>query len=132
VAQADSQVEAAARRVAHYLLRDVNRAVREFDMIRDGDRIAVAVSGGKDSLALLRLLQMRRFFSRTHYELAAVHVQGNAAGVTEAYAPLEAWLQAEGVPYRIVEPTVEEGEALPLDCQRCAWVRRKAVSWIVG
>jgi tRNA 2-thiocytidine biosynthesis protein TtcA len=127
VAQADSAKEAAAGRVTHYLLRNVNRAIREFDMIRDGDRVAVAVSGGKDSLALLRLLQVRRSYSRTHYELAAVHVQGNAAGVTEAYPPLDAWLQAEGVPYCIVEPMVEEGEALPFDCQRCTWVRRKAV-----
>jgi len=46
----------AARRHAHFLLREVNRAVREFDMIHPGDRIAVAVSGGKDSLSLLNLL----------------------------------------------------------------------------
>ena len=125
--QADSPAEAAARRVAHYLLRDINRAVRDFNMIREGDRIAVAVSGGKDSLALLRLLQMRRSFSPTRYELAAIHVRGNATGVTDAHPPLEAWLQAEGVPYRIVELGVEAGETLPLDCQRCAWLRRKAV-----
>jgi tRNA 2-thiocytidine biosynthesis protein TtcA len=127
VAQADSPQEAAVRRVTHYLLRDVNRAVRDFDMIREGDRIAVAVSGGKDSLALLRLLQTRRSYTRAHYELAAVHVQGNAEGVAAAHPPLEAWLQAEGAPYRIVEPAVEEGEALPLGCRRCTWMRRKAL-----
>ena len=105
----------------------MNRAVREFNMIRDGDRIAVAVSGGKDSLALLRLLQVRRTFSHTQYELAAVHVLGDATGVTYPYLPLEAWLRTEGVPYRIAEPEVEQEETLPLDCQRCTWLRRKAV-----
>ena len=127
MAQAESPADAATRKVAHYLLRDLNRAVREFGMIRDGDRIAVAVSGGKDSLALLRLLQIGRGFSRARYELAAVHVRGDATGVTAAYPPLEAWLQAEGVPYRIVEPPVANGETPPLDCQRCTWLRRKAL-----
>ena len=101
----------------------VNRAVREFNMIRDGDRIAVAVSGGKDSLALLRLLQVRRSFSHTQYELAAVHVLGDATGVTPPYPPLEAWLQTEGVPYRIAEQEVDPEVTYSLDCRRCAWFK---------
>jgi tRNA 2-thiocytidine biosynthesis protein TtcA len=125
--QIDSPPDAVARRVEHYLLRDLNRAVREFDMIRSGDRIAVAVSGGKDSLALLRLLQVRRAYSPTQYELAAVHVRGDATGMTGVHIPLEKWLHSEGVVYRIVEPPVEEGETTPLGCQRCTWLRRKAV-----
>jgi tRNA 2-thiocytidine biosynthesis protein TtcA len=123
----DGQTNEVAQRVAHFLLRDVNRAIREFDMIRDGDRIAVAVSGGKDSLALLRLLHLRRTSSLIRYELAAVHVRGDASGITAAHTPLEAWLRREGVPYRVVEPLVGEEEALPLNCQRCTWLRRKAV-----
>jgi tRNA 2-thiocytidine biosynthesis protein TtcA len=126
MAEAGSPADATSR-VAHYLLREVNRAIREFDMIRDGDRIAVAVSGGKDSLSLLRLLSVRRSFTPTKYDLAAVCVRGDAAGITEPYPPLEAWLQFEGVPYRIVEPEIEEGEVRPLDCQRCSWLRRKAL-----
>jgi tRNA 2-thiocytidine biosynthesis protein TtcA len=127
MAQAHSPADAESQRVAHYLLRDVNRAVREFDMIRNGDRIAVAVSGGKDSLALLRLLQVRCAFSTAKYELAAIHVLGDATGVTNLYPPLEEWLRTEGIAYRIVEPEVDREETLPLDCQRCSWLRRKAV-----
>jgi tRNA 2-thiocytidine biosynthesis protein TtcA len=118
---------ARSMRVAHYLLRDVNRAIRDYNMIRDGDRIAVAVSGGKDSLALLRLLQLRRASSPTHYELAAVYVTGDATGVTRPHPPLDAWLQDVGIPYRIVEPALAPGETAPLDCQRCTWLRRKAI-----
>lgn len=127
--EVDSPNGAAARslRIAHYLLRDMNRAIREHDMIRDGDRIAVAVSGGKDSLALLRLLQVRRTFSSTVYELAAVHVLGDATGVTRPHPPLEAWLRNEGIPFRVVEPALAPGETPPLDCQRCTWLRRKAI-----
>jgi len=43
-------------------------------MIEEGDRIAVAVSGGKDSITLLRILADRRKFVPIHYELVAVHV----------------------------------------------------------
>jgi tRNA 2-thiocytidine biosynthesis protein TtcA len=127
MADAAGSADATARRVAHYLLREVNRSVRDFDMIQDGDRIAVAVSGGRDSLALLHLLRVGRRFSPTQYDLAAVHVRGDATGVTSAHPPLEEWLEAEGIAHRVVEPEVEQGEALPLDCHRCTWMRRKAV-----
>ena len=117
----------AAHRHAHFLLREVNRAVREFDMIRAGDRIAVAVSGGKDSLSLLTALQLRRASSGVSYELAAVHVRGDAGGVTAPHPPLEAWLAASGVPYRVVEPESGPSDAPPYSCRRCTWLRRKAL-----
>jgi hypothetical protein len=70
----------AARR-GYFLLKKVNRTLREYHMIHDGDRIAVAVSGGKDSLSLLTLLRLRQQCTRQDYELMVVHVQGDARGV---------------------------------------------------
>ncbi len=122
-----SGAEARSLRIAHYLLRDMNRAIREYDLIHEGDHIAVAVSGGKDSLALLRLLQMQRSLSPTGYELAAIHVLGDAGGVTRPHPPLEEWLRGAAIPYRIVEPQLSTSENLPLSCQRCTWLRRKAI-----
>lgn len=116
-----------AERLAFFILKAVNRAIREFDMIRPGDRIAVAVSGGKDSLSLLRLLQMRRASSPDPYDLAAIHVRGDATGVLAGHPPLEEWLAQQGLPYRCVVPEIRETEALPLTCQRCTWLRRKAL-----
>jgi tRNA 2-thiocytidine biosynthesis protein TtcA len=114
-------------RLAFFILKAINRAVREFDMIRPGDRVAAAVSGGKDSLGLLRLLQIRRTSAQASYELAAIHVRGDATGVSAPHAALEAWLVASAVPYRIVTPEIGPDEATPLGCQRCTWLRRKAI-----
>ena len=78
----------AADRQAFFILKNLGAAVREFDMIRDGDRIAVAVSGGKDSLGLLRLLQAYRRSAGMRFELAAIHVLGDATGVIALHPPL--------------------------------------------
>lgn len=114
-------------RLAYFLLKSVNAAAREFDMLRAGDRVAVAVSGGKDSLSLLRLLQIHRLASEKPYTLAAIHVRGDATGITGLHAPLADWLAGQDVAVRVVEPEVGAGDALPLDCQRCTWLRRKAL-----
>ncbi len=114
-------------RLAHFILRDVQKAVREFVMLHDGDRVAVALSGGKDSLALLDLLRRLQRVWPVRFELAAVHVRGDATGVLAAHEPLAAWLAAQEIPCRIVTPELGEDEALPLDCQRCSWLRRRAI-----
>jgi tRNA 2-thiocytidine biosynthesis protein TtcA len=118
---------AAADRQAYFILKNLGAAVREFDMIRDGDRIAVAVSGGKDSLGLLRLLQAYRCSAGMRFELAAIHVLGDATGVIELHPPLGEWLAAQDIPYRVVLPALAVDDEPPLNCQRCTWLRRKAI-----
>lgn len=122
-----SKIKAAdPNRLAFFILKDVGRALREFAMLRDGDRVAIAVSGGKDSLALLDLLQRLQAIAKTRFQVAAVHVRGDTSGITAPHAPLEAWLAAQDVPTRIVTPDVAASET-PLNCQRCTWLRRKAL-----
>ena len=56
------------------LLSFVRRAADDYNMIEDGDRIAVGISGGKDSLTLLETLaEMRRFYPKK-YELVGITV----------------------------------------------------------
>lgn len=97
-------------------------------MIHDGDRVAVAVSGGKDSLSLLTLLRLRQQRIRQHYELVMVHVRGDARG--RAFPPHPAlvdWLELQGLPF-VVEPMdLLADEPLPLPCHRCSWNRRKTI-----
>lgn len=114
-------------RIASFLLKPVARACREFDLLGEGDRIAVAVSGGKDSRALLDLLL--RYQDRTpfSYELVALHVVSTPAGLPDLTERLEPWFQARGVPYRFVPLELPADEPLPLSCFRCSWNRRKAL-----
>ena len=67
-------------------------------MITAGDRIAVGVSGGKDSRTLLDLLH-RGINIPGSYEIVAVHVDGTDAGLPSMRPDLEAWFQQLGVPY---------------------------------
>lgn len=114
-----------AAKLGFWLLKKVNKAIRDHDLIEDGDRIAVAVSGGKDSLSLLQLLRLRRESAREHYELIAVHVQSGYIPGAEAHrARLESWLADNLVPYSI-EPAPDEAEGS--GCFRCSWNRRKAI-----
>jgi tRNA 2-thiocytidine biosynthesis protein TtcA len=113
-------------RLAFWLLKDINRAIHEFSMIKDGDRIAVAVSGGKDSYSLLRLLDVRRIATREKYDLMAIHIIGDSAGPgTIPHPPLLDWLEQSGFEFSIVPLVLPQGETLPLDCRRCTWNRRK-------
>ncbi len=114
-------------RLTFYLLKNLNRAVREFAMIAEGDRVAVAVSGGKDSCALLHLLLARQPSAPERHRLVALHVHMGPAGLTNLRPTLEPWFVQLGVEYVFAPLELAEDEKPPLDCQRCAWNRHKAL-----
>ena len=119
-----------ADRLAHYLLRTVNMTVREHRLLADGDRVLVAVSGGKDSLTLLDLLHRRRRSAREAYTLAAGYIESDyGCGRAVSRGWLNAWCTARGIPLevgsiRVAEELARTG-ANP--CFRCARWRRKAL-----
>lgn len=76
------------------------QALQEFEMIRDGDRVMVCLSGGKDSLSLLHTLHQFQFYARAkdiHFTLAAATVDPGSTAYDPT--PLIPYLQALGVPY---------------------------------
>lgn len=116
-----------ADHIARFLLKDVTRAIGEYELIAGGDRVAVAVSGGKDSRSLLDLLLRHRQSVPYDYDVLALHVDGSEAGLPDVRPSLEPWLRNLGVGYQCVPLDLPVDEPLPLDCFRCSWIRRKTL-----
>ena len=83
------------------LRRAVGRAIADFDMIGDGDRVMVCVSGGKDSHTLLDALLALRRAAPVDFELVAVNLDQKQPGFPAEVLP--AHFEALGVEYRVVE-----------------------------
>ncbi len=107
--------------------KQVGQAIGDFNLIEQGDRIAVAVSGGKDSYTLLHILDALRKRSPVHYELVAVNVDAGFPDYRQDL--LAAHLAAHGFPhhlettdcYRIIEAKLRPGSSY---CAFCARLRR--------
>jgi tRNA 2-thiocytidine biosynthesis protein TtcA len=117
----------APERLTFFLLKNVNKAIREFDMLADGDRVAVAVSGGKDSRSLLHLLCARQRTAREQHHLIALHVETDVPAYPHLRPVLEPWFCELGVDYAFVPLELPSDEPMPLDCFRCSWNRRKSL-----
>jgi tRNA 2-thiocytidine biosynthesis protein TtcA len=105
----------------------MGRAVREYGLIEGGDRIAVAVSGGKDSTALLYLLKERLRWVPIRYRLLAVHLdmgfEGTSAQEIERFCKeMDVPLHQERTDYGIRAHSPENREN---PCFFCARERRK-------
>ncbi len=101
----------------------VRKAMYDFEMVDDGSPIAVALSGGKDSLALLMMLKAISGRGFPEFPLVAIHVDGEfscGAGVSRKY--LEAVCRDLDVPL-IVEQSTQKLETL--ECYSCSRERRK-------
>ena len=81
------------------LSRTMLRTVAEHDLIEDGDRILVAVSGGKDSFTLLDLLGAARRKAPVRFEIVAWHLDQGQPGYDGT--PLSRWLEASGIRFEV-------------------------------
>ncbi len=110
------------------LLRKVGEAIHRFQMIRDGDRVAVAVSGGKDSVTLLEALLLLEKRAPIDFTVCAFTVeQGKFLSPIE---PLGEYLRERGVPWTYFrdDPSLRLLEEQPdHGCDLCSRYRRRAV-----
>jgi tRNA 2-thiocytidine biosynthesis protein TtcA len=118
-----------AAQLHHALIRKMVKALREFEMLREGEKIAVAVSGGKDSLTLLRLLHDFRARCAVRYTLFAVHVESDFACAGCAHrSGLESFFQALEVPCRFGRMhVVKTSGARGMSCFWCSLNRRRVI-----
>src|SRR5580765_3080861 len=109
------------------LLRKVGEAVTRFNMIREGDRVAVALSGGKDSLTMLEALLLLRDRAPVRFTVCAFTIeQGKFLRPIE---PMGDYLKARGIDwtYHVDNPSIRLIDEQPdHGCDMCSRFRRRA------
>lgn len=110
------------------LMGYMRAAIEQYDMIQDGDKIAVGLSGGKDSLALFAALAHMRSFLPVKFDLTAIIIDQRFNGDDTDYSALELFCESIKIPLtirrtnigRLVFETREEKNP----CSLCARMRR--------
>lgn len=115
------------------LLSHTRKAVDEYQMIQEGDHIAVGISGGKDSLTLLYALHGLKRFYPNHFELSAITID---LGYEQCdFTPIKELCRGMEIPYHIVKTDIaqilfeERKEKNP--CSLCAKMRKGALNQAV-
>ena len=109
------------------LRRNAGNAIVDYNMVENGDRVMVCLSGGKDSYAMLDMLMSLRQSAPIDFELVAVNLDQKQPGFPEDVLP--AYLEQKGIPfyilekdtYSVVKEVIPEGKTT---CGLCSRLRR--------
>lgn len=106
----------------------VKRAIFDYGLIQDGDRILIGLSGGKDSLALVDLLGRRSKIFNPRFEVVVAHIVMANIPYRSDMDYLRKHAEAQGLPFLVREtrfdPSTDHRKS---PCFLCSWTRRKAL-----
>lgn len=117
------------------LCRLIGQAIGDFNMIEEGDKVMVCLSGGKDSYVLLDILLLLQARAPIHFDIIAVNIDQNLPNFPSDVLP--AYLKDKGIPYHIeeqdtqsiVERVLAEGK---IPCSLCSRLRRGVIYRVAG
>ena len=120
-------IEREIHKLEKRLCRETGKAIVQYNMIEDGDKVMVCMSGGKDSYTLLDILLKLKARAPIHFDLVAVNLDQKQPGFPEHVLP--DYLKTTGVPfhienedtYSIVKRLIPEGKTT---CSLCSRLRR--------
>lgn len=108
----------------YFITKSMGKAIMDYKMLAANDLIAVAVSGGKDSLTLLQFLIWRKAFVPIKYDLVAIYIDmGYPKSIS---VKLEKYFKKLGVKYKIIKSDIlKKTPKNKINCFWCSWNRRK-------
>ena len=123
----DQKLKYSNDKLAKKIRRNVGKAIDDYNMIEDGDVVMAAISGGKDSFAMLDILLSLKKSAPIHFDVIAVNLDQKQPGFPEHVLPN--YLESKNIPYYIIDKDtysvvkakIDEGKTT---CGLCSRLRR--------
>ncbi|MBM3251767.1 MAG: tRNA 2-thiocytidine(32) synthetase TtcA [Candidatus Omnitrophica bacterium] len=114
-------------KLMYFISKKVGKAIGDYKMISHKDKIVVGVSGGKDSITLLKMLKFRQTFAPIKFDILAVYIDfGYSPGLCER---LKKFFKKQHIDYHIEKVDIfkKAKNQDEINCFWCSWNRRKAL-----